>query len=572
MAAAVPPSPSVVGRDVMGVEPGISRRRPEVTITTSLAPKIAPELLTHDVEFRHISIEGATAFTAQQILPLFTPILDRRVKFAEVVAAVDQVTAMYDKGGHIFYSVNLPPQNLDGDTLHVAVVEGTVANIEVADGIAAEKARQRIHDLLAPLIGKRPVRKAELERRLLLAADTPGAVLSATAKPTDGDPTKVDLVIAGTFERFTPIAQIDSFQTTPDTSVNFRVGAIGRSLAFGGDQLELRYLSALPWNSLHLFDARYGVPVGNDGGRLNFLGQAVLQRPPVTVNGQSLDYLARSLLGRVGYSHPFVRSPKWTLLGFTMVDVIDVDYYVLGFNIPGDSLRVWRGGAGTNVTDDIGGVWTASALASVGLGVADASANGRFSATPTFFKAKLFARARPADRQELCRHAARRGTGDGRHGAGFRGLRLWRPRLRPSLRRRPDLWRPWRGRRGRVSLHARLDPHFEGARRTAALRLRRSRLAGIGRSAQRAAFLRRQFGRRRAAPAGETEIYRRDRIRPGLRHPAAGRLQPLAHQLPRRYGVLMLLFACPVIPGPSHVVLFRLVSTGARSAEWRDLA
>jgi hemolysin activation/secretion protein len=388
-AAVVPAAPSVVGRDVIGVEPGTPRHRAEITFTNSLVPKIDPALLTRDVEFRHIAIDGATAFTAQQILPLFAPLLNRRVKFSEVVAAVDQVTAMYEKEGYIFYSVNLPQQDLGGDTLRVSIVEGTVANIEIADGIAAEKARQRIHDLLAPLIGKRPLRKAELERRLLLAADTPGSALTANAKPSDGDPTKVDLVIGGTFERFTPIAQIDSFQTTPDTSVNFRVGAIGRSLAFGGDQLELRYLSALPWNSLHLFDARYGVPIGNDGGRLNFLGQAVLQRPPVTLNGQSIDYLARSLLGRVGYSYPVVRGPKWTLLGFTMVDVIDVDYYFLGFNVPGDSLRVWRSGAGTTVTDEIGGIWTASALASVGLGVADASANGRFSATPTFFKANF---------------------------------------------------------------------------------------------------------------------------------------------------------------------------------------
>jgi len=373
----------------MNVEPEASRRRPEISVPTSLAPQIPPELLTRDVEFRHISIEGATAFTAQQILPLFAPILNRRVKFAEVVAAIDKVTALYEQAGYVFYSMSLPQQNLDGDTLRVAVIEGTVARIVIDDGIKTEKARQRINDLLAPLIGKRPLRKAELERRLLLAADTPGADLTATAKQSDGDPTKVDLVIGGTFERFLPIGQVDSFQTTPNTSVNFRVGAIGRSLAFGGDQLELRYLAALPWNSLNLLDARYGVPIGNDGGRLNLLGQAVWQRPPVYLNGQSVDYLARSLLGRVGYSHPIVRSPQWTLIGYTMIDVIAVDYWLLGFNVPGDALRVSRSGAAAAVTDDIGGLWTASALASVGLGVADAMAAGRFSATPTFFKANF---------------------------------------------------------------------------------------------------------------------------------------------------------------------------------------
>jgi hemolysin activation/secretion protein len=240
--------------------------------------------------------------------------------------------------------------------------------------------------VLAPLIGRRPLRKAELERRLLLAADTPGAALTASAKPTADDPTKVDLMIGGTFERFQPIAQLDDFQTTPNASVNFRVGGIGRSLLTGGDVLELRYLFALPWNSLNLLDARYSLPIGSDGGRLGLLGQAVWQRPPITINGQAVDYLAQSLLGRLSYSYPVVRALNWTLLGFAMADVIEVDYNLLGFYIPGDSLR---GGGTTAVTDDLGGVWTASALGSVGLGVAGAAANGRFSATPTFFKANL---------------------------------------------------------------------------------------------------------------------------------------------------------------------------------------
>lgn len=385
-----PPAPSVVGRDIMGVDPEASRRRAPLTVTPSLAPQIPPELMSREVEFRHVSIQGSTAFTAQQILPLFAPVLNRRVRFSEVVAAVDKVTALYEQEGYVFYSVSLPQQNIDGDTLRVAVVEGAVARVEIAEGIASQKARQHIHDLLAPLIGKRPLRKAELERRLLLAVDTPGAALTASAKPSGSDPTKVDLVIGGTFERFQPIAQLDDFQTTPETSVNFRVGAIGRSLAFGGDQLELRYLFALPWNSLNLLDARYGVPIGDDGGRLNLLGQAVWQRPPFYFNGQRFDYFARSLLGRVGYSHPIVRAPKWTLLGMTMIDVIDVDYWLVNTPIPGDALRVSRTGFATSITDqEGGGVWTASALASVGLGVAGADANGRFAAAPTFFKANF---------------------------------------------------------------------------------------------------------------------------------------------------------------------------------------
>jgi hemolysin activation/secretion protein len=385
----VAPSPSVVGRDVLQVDPSTPDRKPKISVTPSLGLNLPPDVLNREVEYRSVLIEGATAFKSADIEPLFASVLNRRVKFSEVVTVIDRITAIYQQGGYAFYSVVLPQQDLGGDRLHVIVIEGAIAKIEIDPAIATEKARERITELLAPLIGRRLLRKAELERRLLLAADTPGAVLTANARPTAGDPTKVDLVIGGKFERFQPIAQLDDFQTTPDTSVNFRVGGIGRSLLTGGDALELRYLFALPWNSLNLVDARYGLPVGNDGGRLSLLGQAVWQRPLTTINGQTVDYLAQSLLGRLQYSHPVVRTLNWTLMGFAMVDVIEVDYYLLGFHIPGDSLRVLRGGTTTAVTDDLGAIWTASALASVGLGVADAAANNRFSATPTFFKANL---------------------------------------------------------------------------------------------------------------------------------------------------------------------------------------
>jgi hemolysin activation/secretion protein len=171
--------------------------------------------------------------------------------------------------------------------------------------------------------------------------------------------------------------------------MNFRVGGIARSLLTGGDALELRYVFGVPWNRLQLIDARYGIPIGLDGGRLSFLGQAVWQRPPATLNGVPIDYLGRSLLGRVQYSHPIVLRLNWSVIGFAMLDVIDVDYTLAGFGIPGDSLRVLRGGGSANFKDDWDGRWATTALFSTGLDVANAHANNRFSATPSFFKANL---------------------------------------------------------------------------------------------------------------------------------------------------------------------------------------
>jgi hemolysin activation/secretion protein len=131
---------------------------------------------------------------------------------------------------------------------------------------------------------------------------------------------------------------------------------------------------------------RYGLPVGTDGGRLDFIGQSVWQRPPTTFNGQSVDLLGQSIFGRVQYSQPMLRGLKLSVIGIAAIDVIEVDYHLQGTNIPGDSLRVLRGGASATYADDFDGVWMGTVLGSVGLGVISATSPGRPSATPDFLK------------------------------------------------------------------------------------------------------------------------------------------------------------------------------------------
>ena len=89
------------------------------------------------------------------------------------------------------------------------------------------------------------------------------------------------------------------------------------------------------------------------------------------------------------YAHPIVRRLDWTLVALGIVDVIDVDYSILGVGLPGDSLRVLRGGVSTAYKDGWEGRWQAAALASVGLDLAGAEAHNRFSTAPSFFKVNL---------------------------------------------------------------------------------------------------------------------------------------------------------------------------------------
>jgi len=178
--------------------------------------------------------------------------------------------------------------------------------------------------------------------------------------------------------------------------LNLRAGVIGNSLLFGGDSLEARYLATIPWNALQLADLRYGTPVGTDGGRVDLIGQAVWQRPVTTINGQPADLLGRSWLARAQYSYPFFRRSDLTILGFGLIDVIEANFLLTGIYIPGDSLRVFRGGVSTAITDGWDGTWRITGLISQGVDVVNAQSLGRTGANPSFTKFLVSAqRAQP---------------------------------------------------------------------------------------------------------------------------------------------------------------------------------
>ncbi len=104
-----------------------------------------------------------------------------RVTGADLFAAARQLEEAYARAGYLLVRVSLPPQTVkNGKPLHLVVTDGQVEAIDVS--ALPENVRSRIQDVLAPLVGKTGLTKAELERRLLLAGDTPGVMLKSTLK------------------------------------------------------------------------------------------------------------------------------------------------------------------------------------------------------------------------------------------------------------------------------------------------------------------------------------------------------------------------------------------------------
>jgi hemolysin activation/secretion protein len=147
---------------------------------TGLATPLGAEKLF--IKLSGLQIKGGLPELAAATREVERRLAGRRVSGAEIFAAARDLEEAYAKAGYVLVRVAMPPQHLvNGARLKLVVVDGFIERIELKD--VPERVRRRIAGLLEPLVGRRGVTLIEIERRVLLAGDTPGVVLRSTLAP-----------------------------------------------------------------------------------------------------------------------------------------------------------------------------------------------------------------------------------------------------------------------------------------------------------------------------------------------------------------------------------------------------
>lgn len=145
-----------------------------------LAAPPGAEKLT--VRLRGVVLEGGLPALAEAAAALRAHLSGRTVSAAEVFAAARDLEQAYAAAGFPLVRVVLPAQRLrHGADLRLVVIDGVIERVDVS--ALPAPVRDRIGAVLAPLAGQHGLTQGELERRLLLASDTPGTVLRSTLAP-----------------------------------------------------------------------------------------------------------------------------------------------------------------------------------------------------------------------------------------------------------------------------------------------------------------------------------------------------------------------------------------------------
>lgn len=329
----------------------------------------------------------------------------KRVRVADVYVIAAAVERYYASKGYFLTRVVIPPQRVrDGGTLSFRVVDGYIESVDTS--ALPRAVRSRVQGVVSELVGKRQLRLPELERRLLLAGDTPGATLRSTIVPgreaggvrlvLNGDHRLVDGEVA--FDNSLS-SELGVVTVTTSLSVNSPFGFGEQFYGLVGGPPHHGFIGS---TSVRRFGvAGASVPLGFDGLLLNLEGVYSTIHPlpsPGTLQTES-DYFRLS--ARVLY--PVIRTRSETLtvrLGF---EVINENQRAPGFatTLYADRVRPLRVGSTWNRLFDTGTTVMLSGDLSRGLGIFgsrgrnDATAArpiSRAAADDDFTKAEIRAR------------------------------------------------------------------------------------------------------------------------------------------------------------------------------------
>jgi hemolysin activation/secretion protein len=206
------------------------------------------------VKLSGVSIKGGFPQLAAATAALEARLTGHQISGADVFAAARDLEAAYAAAGYVLARVILPPQQLtNGARLKLVVVDGYIERIETKD--VPERVRNRIMTLVGPLTGRRGLMLREIERRVLLAGDTPGVVLRSTLSPGKSEGATI-LVIDASYQAVSETLTYDNTLSKALGRNTLGAGLDFNSIAGLG---ELVYLRATgdPNGGDNGFDARY---------------------------------------------------------------------------------------------------------------------------------------------------------------------------------------------------------------------------------------------------------------------------------------------------------------------------
>ena len=263
----------------------------------SAVPRAVEELV---FEIKGVKVSGNTLFSQAQIDAIFAPAIGPAVTLEVLRNAAEALETRFREKGFFLTRVFVPPQQVKDGVFEVQVIEGYLSAVYV-DGAPNDKLRQRIEAITGPLLNKRPIDLATIERALLLINDLPGVIgTSLLRQGADLGASEIVVTVAQL-----PDSHLVTFNNTGSRTVGpitlgvnstffnpfKRSGSLNVGVTAGGDLENIDELQAVT--------ARYSMPIGTNGAIFSFGGLASNAIPGGTIRDLGIRALSQSVSPRL---------------------------------------------------------------------------------------------------------------------------------------------------------------------------------------------------------------------------------------------------------------------------------
>lgn len=333
------------------------------------------------VSISGITVQGGLPELAGEIASLRARLVGKRVPASEIFAAARELEATYARAGFVLVRVILPAQTLkDGGDLRLVLINGFIQRVEYRN--VPDEVKGRISSVVEPLVGRPGLTLREIERRLLIAGDTPGVSLRSALQAGDASGATV-LVLESRYRRFGAFTGFDNTLSGQLGRSNLTAGIDSNSALSQGELIYLRAAGHVgtTHNGYGGFTDEYPrartlaagaiIPLGIDGMTFNIEGVNSRTTPKPPANLQAgVNYYSVYDRFSARLRYPWIRSRALTFASDIVFDAENETQGLLvqtTFPLAKDRLRVLRLSSDLAYNSDWAGFFTARGVLSFGI-------------------------------------------------------------------------------------------------------------------------------------------------------------------------------------------------------------
>lgn len=293
-----------------------------------------PEFADVTLTLQDVTFTGLEAIDASLVRPAYADLIGRQHKVSVVCDVRDRAADLLRDAGYIV-AVQVPEQSIADGRLRLDVTLAKLTEVRVRGD--AGNAEKLIASYLERLTERPVFNRNEAERYLLLASDLPGYSARLALRPAGRAPGEVVGEVTVTRQPFVFDANVQNYGSKEIGRFGGQVRASFYGLTGMGDVTSLSFFSTSDFREQKTVQATHDFRIGGEGLTVFSSLGYTWARPDI--DGRDT-IRARTLIGTLGLSYPFIRQQGSTLRGSAGLDFVNQVVRQSGDAINRDRLRI----------------------------------------------------------------------------------------------------------------------------------------------------------------------------------------------------------------------------------------